>query len=256
MKTQFRKNFSLKHLSVIAIGCSAITGTASAQILYQDNFSGTGALTGASPTIDTNSNVWGAGDSAGGWSAGSGVATANSFYGGEFLPVNGSGTILNGLSDFTLSADVTTASGGNGIGIVLGSSNHDTGGYYTGGDSASFLAQLGLGGSSVLTSSGNTAFASVSTGGANTGSLTLSYTNLTPLTGSIAFMYNGVTENTLAVTTAQIAALTTVGLGQGAFAGGAEDNFTLTVAPEPSSWALLLSGVATLAVLARRKRNA
>ena len=200
---------------------------------YNDSFTRTGALTGSKPDVaDTNGNTWAETyfGSLGGSSVapnGAGLPSASHNIDGGVLPVNGaSGVTLDGTKDFTLSANFVTGTSYNSVALSLGASLNSLAALKLNSGTSTSADAYGKG--SVV------GFGKNNYNGTQTNTLTMGYSAATGLitfevNGSPINVYKG--GNTLAVTPAQIQALTYVGfefLYSGAN-NASMNNFILTV---------------------------
>ncbi|MCE0521839.1 MAG: PEP-CTERM sorting domain-containing protein [Methylacidiphilales bacterium] len=258
-------NKTYKKIILAVLASVTIAGTASAQI-YEDKFSYTGALPGNAPdTHDTNGNVWlGLTWSSAPIYANGTAATGQNYpsgasYGGSFLPVNSAGVTLDGSLGFTLSATVNTTiftngdpSSPAGIELLDSTTPQSSQANVFLAPEAGFFATLGVnsaGGASGFFNGG-----SIGTlAGSNTALLQIVYTPGGSPT--LSFYDNSVLVSSQSVTVAQIQALTDVGINVDYPNHSTITDFTLTLAaaPEPSTYALLLAGLAGLVFFARRR---
>lgn len=229
---------------------------AESAVVYQDSFNRTGVLDGTSPdVVNTGGNVWVTNTNSGNYSTNGSAAYLDNtdFYGAAYLPVNGgSGVILDGTVDFTLSAVLTPVAFKPEISISL------TNAFNADGDLNNVnLVTLNVGNGYAFARVGNTLpaanFSTPLAGVPQTVSLAYSALNQT-----ITFTAGGVSVYTLTgVTTTQISSLQYVAFGNAAFDTNPTatfQNFTLDVVPEPAALGLIVAAGGVLTVC-RRKRS-
>jgi hypothetical protein len=247
------KHTTIKLLSVLTLGVAlAYTSVASAAIIYQDNFDRIGILNGSEPTITTEGNQWRSFD----WTTDGSAATVST--GGwmailPFTPATG--------NVYTLSASMNpTSPAGSPSWFALGFTGRNATDNWFAGDQSS---------ASIFARVSNNAYPDFYAQGPGTGGIG----NLGSYTDGVAHLYS-ITLDTTAINSAdwtasysvngnQVIAPTRLGynptinyVGFGADAtGGTIDNFSLTVVPEPSTYALVVGGIATL-LLSRRRIQA
>ena len=270
-----------KNAVIAATLTLGFAGTVSAGILYQDGFSrgtvGTPAiLQGTAPDVVNSAGaLWQ--QEQGGQVFRTNGSTANNtgVYGEIYLPVNGgsgvgsAGPTLDGTVDFTFSVLATqgnTSTTPPTMGIILNTSVNNSGNIFNDSAQPGVFAGLGLNNGNAVAVDGRAHgdFADgVALTAGNPITLTLKYTaSLGTITYTVS---NGLTLNntfytTTGVTAANIAALRYVSLDNGSFAtnNGTFDNFllsTATPAPEPSTYAMMLGGLAGLALVIRRRQK-
>jgi hypothetical protein len=243
------KHTTIKLLSVLTLGVAlAYTSVASAAVIYQDDFNRIGVLNGSEPTITTEGNAWRSLN----WNTdGSAAVTVQPGYMAilDFTPVTG--------NVYTLSASMNAASpAGSPNWLALGFTDRNaTDNWFVGErNSASVFPRVSnneypdfytLGpGSSGITSFGNFE------DGVHLYSITLDTTALNSADWTASYSVDG----------NQVIAPTRLGynptINYVGFASndafGTIDNFSLTVVPEPSTYALVLGGIATLLLIRRR----
>jgi hypothetical protein len=244
------KHTTIKLLSVLTLGVAlAYTSVASAAVIYQDDFNRIGVLNGSEPTITTEGNQWRSSN----WTTDGSAATVSA--GGlmailPFTPVTG--------YVYTLSASMNpTTPAGSPSWFALGFTGRNaTDNWFAGGpSSASIFARVS-----------NDVYPDFYALGPDTGGIG----NLGNYADGVAHVYS-ISLNTTAINSAdwtasysvdgnQVIAPTRlgynptinyVGFGNDA-TGGTISNFSLTVVPEPSTYALVLGGIATLLLIRRR----
>jgi hypothetical protein len=247
---------------VATVSLSSVAATASAAIVYQDSFNRTGNLVNTAPdVVNTGGNLW---QNPQGFSYTTSPSSANNtgFFGSIYLPVNGgSGVILDGTSNFSLSVTVNGSAGPH-MGIALNTTVYAGGDMWAGNNDpqGKILAALGVNTSGQTTSTYDNGTLYAINGNAfglsTTTTLTMSYNAATDV---LTYTAGATTIATQVVSQAQIAALTYVSIDNGSYANnaGTFTNFTLDVAavPEPASVGLLIGGFGALA-FARRRRSA
>jgi hypothetical protein len=243
------KQTTIKLLSALTLGAAlAYTPVASAAVIYQDNFNRTGDLNGSTPTITTGGNTW----SSANWSTdGTSATLASGGWLGllAFTPTVGSTYTLTATLNPTFSAAGNTTEW-----FVLGFTDRAaTDSWFAGNTTASAGYRI----------NGETfAFNGPATGG-YLGSFG-TYTAFSPQTITVVL---DATDANSALWTTEVKVngatmisptalgftptINYVGIGSGG-AGGFIDDFSLTVVPEPSTYALVVGGIATL--LLRRRR--
>ena len=243
---------------VAIITLSVVAATASAGIVYQDSFNRNGNLAGTAPdVVNTGGNLWQMAQG-GTYSTNGSSANNGGFYGSIYLPVNGgSGVIMDGTSDFTLSVTVNGSAGPH-MGIALNTAVYAGGDMWAGNNDpqGKILAALGVNtsGQTTATYDNGTLYAinGNAFGLSTTTTLTMSYNAATDI---LTYTAGATTIATQSVSQAQIAALTYVSIDNGAYASnsGTFTNFTLDVAavPEPASICLLIGGLGALFVTRR-----
>lgn len=264
------KNLSLSAMpSLMAIGAMTMLGmaasTASAGIIYQDSFGGTGALNGATPTVDNGSSAtWTAATQ---WSD-SGYFNANTQGAGRataqlgFTPTTG--------NVYTLSATVSLTSGANpaaylSLGFLSTSSSTALN---NGWDSPTptdpiaapwVLVTIGDNAGTIYTGPGTQVNGTGFTTG-QTGDLTNDTFELVLNTTAPTWTYQVYNEGTLVsgANPIQLPAGTTinyVGM-QGASAIGTVSNFELSSVPEPATLGLMGVGAIGLLLIGRKRKVA
>jgi hypothetical protein len=247
------KQTTIKLLSALTLGAAlAYTPVASAAVIYQDNFNRTGDLSGSTPTITTGGNTW----SSANWSTDGSAAKPDAAGYMAILPFN---PVQGNI--YTLSASMNpTVPADSPSWFALGFTNRNaTDNWFAGAqNSASIFARVS-----------NNAYPDFYAQGPGTGGIG----NLGNYTDGVAHVYS-ITLDTTAGNSAnwtasysvdgtQVIAPTALGynptinyVGFGADASaGTIDNFSLTVVPEPSTYALVVGGIATL-LLSRRRIQA
>ncbi|MFA7345697.1 MAG: PEP-CTERM sorting domain-containing protein [Terrimicrobiaceae bacterium] len=255
--------------AVAAAICLSTPADSLAAVVYQDSFSrgsvGTPInLNGTAPdVVNTNGNTWVVSDFNSNASAlktdgSAAVESSTAFATWAYLPVNGvSGVTLNGSQDFTLTASIVAgASLGNGdVGITLNNGAPS----YT--NNANTLASLEF--KSGYVQLLNTSYIGYATNPyslttANTFTLTYSATlgRITALINNNPIVMS-FGQSFVTVTPAQVQALQYVSFQvyNTTRTEPSVDNFTLTVVPEPSTWALLAGAGAVLVTLRRRRKG-
>jgi hypothetical protein len=249
------KHTTIKLLSVLTLGVTlAYTPVASAAVIYQDDFNRTGNLNGsASPTIAEQGVTW----SSANWETDGSAAKPTAAGWMAILPFTpATGNV------YTLSASMNpTSPAGSPSWFILGFTGRGATDSWLAGSapnqsSASVAARVSnndypdfytLGpGSSGITSLGNYA-----DGVAHLYSITLDTTALNSANWTVSYSVNG---NQVIAPTAlgYNPVIEYVGFGSGDATGGTISNFSLTVVPEPSTYALVLGGIATLLLIRRR----
>jgi hypothetical protein len=247
------KHTTIKLLSVLTLGVAlAYTSVASAAVIYQDDFNRTGVLNGsASPTIAEQGVTWFSTN----WETDgtSAVLTAGREGGWlgllDFTPTVGNTYTLTATLNPTYSANGNPTEW-----FVLGFTDRSaTDSWFAGNTTASAGYRI---------NGGTFAFNGPATGG-SLGSFG-TYTAGSPQTISVIL---DATDANLALWTTEVKVngatmisptalgftptINYVGIGSGG-AGGFIDDFSLTVVPEPSTYALVLGGIATLLLIRRR----
>ncbi|MGC9260930.1 MAG: PEP-CTERM sorting domain-containing protein [Phycisphaerae bacterium] len=245
------------------LGLALASGTASAAVIYQDSFSGSGALNGAAPTVDNgSSSTWTAATQ---W-ADSGYFNANTDGTGRATAQLGFTPQANNI--YTLSATVSLTSGANNAAYLsIGFLSDANSGNLTDGwdqnpppsgqPSAAPWALV-----TILDNSG-TYFTGPGTANAagfsipGSGDLTNNTIALVLNTTSSTWTYQVYDNGTLESGSNPIAlpngtSITAVGM-QGASAIGTVSNFELSSVPEPATLGLVAVGGLGLLLLKRRK---
>ncbi|MFA7345219.1 MAG: PEP-CTERM sorting domain-containing protein [Terrimicrobiaceae bacterium] len=261
---------------IVGAALAGLAGSASAAIVYQDSFNRSGTLAGSAPdVVNTNSNTWSVAGQAGVVPSTNGSvlpAPAQSQWDSPWttalLPVNGtSGVTLNGSQSFTLSASALNLS--NGL-LEIGLRN-SAGAWYgiTVGPGNTGYLQFGIPADPDLTHLYNMS------GVTQPVNLALSYDagngHLTALLNGTAmpFSYKHAGSNadgSYTMSAAEVQALSNVGIVFHKYSyvanayvpgtsGATLDNFTLTVVPEPSTWAMLLGGTVVVLIGLQRSRR-
>ena len=208
------------------------TGGGGTTTYYQDSFSRTGDMTGSTPdVVDTGAAAWGNVAGTGQYPISNGTASINPAaysWSAEYLPVNGtSGITLDGTKNFTLSVVVTSGPTGR-SGICLSTAapgnlfDHDfaalstcsgfAGAYAFNAGNINYNYAAGITGPTTISLAYNASAATLT--------YTVGSTTVATQTG---------------VTTAEVAAIRYVALGDDGYGGGAAtpaptfDNFTFTV---------------------------
>jgi hypothetical protein len=267
------KNFSI---ILALVGGLLLAASAQAQtIIYQDNFAaGTqnyGILNGTAPdTVDTGGATWSVGPgfdanypNTYGYYAGT-VSQDPGSYGftSAQLPVTSTTNLAGG---FTLSAIMTPGTGTDGsrADVVIYSGS--------GGINANQTVSFQLAPSGYAAYGSNTPNNYLGGYPAGVGPFTtptLFGVTYNPTALTLSFSVGGTLSSTglisgdtvlftQSVTAANIAAMSGVGFGFSNYAGGnttaTAEQFTLSVVPEPSTWALMMGGVLALAMVSRRR---
>jgi fibronectin type 3 domain-containing protein/lysophospholipase L1-like esterase len=229
-----------KVAAVNSVGTSGYSNEASASptagggstTYYQDSFTRTGDVTGSAPDVsNTGGAIWGNSAGTGQYPISGGtasIAPAAYSWSAEYLPVNGtSGITLDGTKDFTLSVAVTSASTGR-IGISL---NTAAPGNLFDHDLAALSTCSGFAGAYAF--NGGTINYNYAAGISGQTTISLAYSESA---ATLTYTVGSTTVYTqTGVTTAQVAAVRYVALGDDGYGGGAAtpaptfDNFTFTV---------------------------
>jgi hypothetical protein len=244
------KHTTIKLLSVLTLGVTlAYTPVASAAVIYQDNFNRTGDLNGsASPTIAEQGVTWISSN----WTTdGTSATLASGGWLGllDFTPTVGSTYTLTATLNPTFSAV-----GNNTEWFVLGFTDRSaTDNWFNGNTTASAGYRINgetfaFNGPATGGSLGS--FGTYTAGTPQTISVILDAKNASSALWTTEVKVNGATmisPTALGFTPT----INYVGIGSGG-AGGFIDDFSLTVVPEPSTYALVLGGIATLLLIRRR----
>jgi hypothetical protein len=243
------KHTTIKLLSVLTLGVTlAYTSVASAAIIYQDNFDRIGILNGSEPTITTEGNQWRSSN----WTTdGTSATLASGGWLGllDFAPTVGNTYTLTATLNPTFSAV-----GNNTEWFVLGFTDRSaTDSWFAGNTTASAGYRINgetfaFNGPATGGSLGS--FGTYTAGSPQTISVILDAKNASSALWTTEVKVNGATmisPTALGFTPT----INYVGIGSGG-AGGFIDDFSLTVVPEPSTYALVLGGIATLLLIRRR----
>ena len=248
------KQTTIKLLSVLTLGAAlAYVPVASAAVIYQDNFNRTGDLSGSTPTITTGGNTW----SSANWSTdGSAAKPDAAGYMAilPFTPATGNVYTLSASMNPTVPADSPSW-------FVLGFTNRNATDNWFAGDqsSASIAARVSNNEypDFYFNGPGTTAgFGTVGSyaAGAHLYSITLDTTALNSANWTVSYSVDG-TQVIAPTALGYNPTINYVGFGSNDATGGTIDNFSLTVVPEPSTYALVVGGIATL-LLSRRRIQA
>ena len=248
------KQTTIKLLSVLTLGAAlAYVPVASAAVIYQDNFNRTGDLSGSTPTITTGGNTW----SSANWSTDGSAAKPDAAGYMAILPFN---PVQGNI--YTLSASMNpTSPAGEPNWFVLGFTGRNATDNWFAGDqsSASIAARVSNNEypDFYFNGPGTTAgFGTVGSyaAGAHLYSITLDTTALNSANWTVSYSVDG-TQVIAPTALGYNPTINYVGFGSNDATGGTIDNFSLTVVPEPSTYALVVGGIATL-LLSRRRIQA
>ena len=245
------KQTTIKLLSVLTLGAAlAHVPVASAQVIYQDNFNRTGDLNGSTPTV--GGNAWSSAD----WTTdgSAAVPTAAGWMAIlPFTPATGNVYTLSASMNPTVPADSSSW-------FVLGFTNRNaTDNWFTATQgSASIAARVSNDEYQdfYFNGPGPAGFGTVGSyaAGAHLYSITLNTTALNSANWTVSYSVDG-TQVIAPTALGYTPTINYVGFGSGDATGGTIDNFSLTVVPEPSTYALVVGGIATL-LLSRRRIQA
>ena len=248
------KHTTIKLLSVLTLGVAlAYTSVASAAevIIYQDNFDRNGILNGSEPTITTEGNLWNSLNwTTDGSAAKPGAAGWMAIL--PFTPVTGYVYTLSASMNPTTPADSSswfilgfTGRGATDNWFAAAQSSASVGARVSNAASPDFYA-LGPG------AAGFGTLGNYADGVPHLYSITLDTTALNSANWTVSYSVNG-TQVIAPTALGYTPVINYVGFGSGDATGGTIDNFSLTaVVPEPSTYALVVGGIATLLLIRRR----
>jgi hypothetical protein len=248
--------------ALVLVGIAAVVTPALADYtIYSDTFTRTGTLDDSSPDA---ANGWAGGGgttgakwySAGNWATDGGKADygAPTYGGTAALPF---APVANNV--YTLSADINCTSGGSewmGLGFSYSNGYKNNSAYYTDPLPCAWAMMR-----NVTSTYQNSSFLTATDGGQNIGAATGTnkvsvVLNTTGATWTATWLVNDIVVRGATALTSQNINFVSMG---GSGSAGYADNFTLTAlnaeVPEPTSIAILVTGLIGLLAYAWRKRN-
>jgi len=244
------KHTTFKLLSVLTLGTAlAFTSVASAAVIYQDDFNRIGVLNGSEPTITTEGNLWNSFN----WTTDGSAATVSAAGWMAILPFTpATGNV------YTLSASMNpTTPADSSDWFVLGfTSRNATDNWFTSTQSSASVAARVSNAEFqdfYFNGPGANRFGTLGSyaAGAHLYSITLDTTALNSADWTVSYSVDG-TQVIAPTALGYNQVIEYVGFASGPAIGGTIDNFSLTVVPEPSTYALVLGGIATLLLIRRR----